>query len=159
MSLCRFAITSSTGECGLFAGPPSIDSSRPFDSSLGLLAALGVTSLPSTAVMAGGEGGFALTGGSAGEDLALQFPTSKKELYQLDSLEPTTGMDMPWSWTSGAALDAGESSAKSFLGGLTLQLKQHERKVLGWQYVLFWQWNHYNDALKHPNGDFTYIFI
>lgn len=67
-SLCRFAVTSSVGECGLFAGPLSIESSRPLGSSLGLLAALGFTSLPSTAVMAVGEGGFALTEGSAGDE-------------------------------------------------------------------------------------------
>lgn len=43
--------------------------------------------------------------------------------FKNDSLEPTTGMDMPWSWESCAALDAGDSSTKSFLGGLTLQWK------------------------------------
>lgn len=52
-------------------------------------------------------------------------PESKNNSIHLknDSLEPTTGMDMPWSGASGAALDAGESSTKSFLGGLTLQEK------------------------------------
>lgn len=45
-----------------------MESSRPLGSSLGLLAALGFTSLPSMAALAGGEGGFALTGGSAGGD-------------------------------------------------------------------------------------------
>lgn len=38
-----------------------------------------------------------------------------------DSLEPMTGMDMPWSVEAGAALGAGEPSTKSCLGGLTLQ--------------------------------------
>lgn len=85
VSLCRFAITSSAGECGLFAGPPSIESSRPFGSSLGLLAALGFTSLPRTPVMAGGEGGFALTGGSAGDDAENNYRCCSRD--QLHSFE------------------------------------------------------------------------
>lgn len=66
------------GEWGLLMAAPLTESSRPLGSSLGLLAALGVTSplrTVLTEVLAGGEGGFALTGG----------------------FEPMTGIDMPWS--------------------------------------------------------------
>lgn len=41
-------------------------------------------------------------------------------LFKSDWQEPTTLVDMPCSWASGAALVAGESSAKSFLGEPTL---------------------------------------
>lgn len=57
------------GECGLLAGVPLTGPSRPFGdgSSLGLLVALGFM-FPLTTVgmelLAGGEGAFALTGGS-----------------------------------------------------------------------------------------------
>lgn len=122
-SLCRFAISSSTGECGLLAGAPLIESSRPLGSSLGLLAALGFTSLASTAVTAGGEGGFALTDGSAGGDGTIPticFSNDNKGILPISRIEPATVMDMPCSWASGAALVAGESSTKSFLGEPTL---------------------------------------
>ncbi len=68
VSLCLLTTSSSVGECGLLVGAPLVESSRPLGSSLGLLAALGVTSPLSTVVMellAGGVGAFALTGGSA----------------------------------------------------------------------------------------------
>lgn len=120
MSLCRFAISSSTGECGLLAGAPLIESSRPLGSSLGLLAALGFTSLASTAVTAGGEGGFALTDGSAGGDDRIHFSEDNKGNLPISRMEPATVMDMPCSGASGAALVAGESSTKSFLGEPTL---------------------------------------
>lgn len=61
-SLCLLARSSCVGECGLLAGA-AWGSSRPFGSSLGLLAAVGC-SLPLKTVLmealAGGEGGFAL---------------------------------------------------------------------------------------------------
>lgn len=86
------------------------ESSRPLGSSLGLLAALGVTSSLSASVMeplAGGEGGLALTGGSAGgdgyrhEEIRSVYPQILADWvnshWKNDSLEPMTGMDMPWS--------------------------------------------------------------
>lgn len=86
-SLCLLVRSSCVGECGLLAGAPLTESSRPLGSSLGLLVALGSTfplSAVLTELLAGGEGGFALTGG----------------------FEPMTGMDMPWSVAAGAALGA-----------------------------------------------------
>lgn len=52
------------GECGLLAEALWVGSSRPFGSSLGLLAALGFSLPLRTELMealAGGEAGFALT--------------------------------------------------------------------------------------------------
>lgn len=66
-SLCLLAWSSSTGDGGLLAE----SSARPLDSSLGLLAALGVISPLSTGVtelLAGGEGGFVLGGGSSEQE-------------------------------------------------------------------------------------------
>lgn len=66
-SLCLLAWSSSTGDGGLLTE----SSARPLDSSLGLLAALGVRSPLSTGVtelLAGGEGGFVLGGGSSGQE-------------------------------------------------------------------------------------------
>ena len=67
VSLSLLVMSSSVGECGLLAGAPLIESSRPLGSSLGLLAALGITSPLSSGgveLLAGGEGGFVFIGGS-----------------------------------------------------------------------------------------------
>lgn len=64
VSLCLLARSSCVGECGLLAGAPLTESSRPLGSSLGLLVALGCASPLSTVLtelLAGGEGGLALT--------------------------------------------------------------------------------------------------
>lgn len=57
--------SSCVGECGLLEGAPLTESSRPLGSSLGLLVAVGFA-LPVMELLAGGEGGFALRGGSSG---------------------------------------------------------------------------------------------
>lgn len=92
-SLCRFAVSSSTGECGLLTGAPLMESSRPLGSSLGLLAALGFTSLAA----GGGEGGFALTDGSAGGGDAIRFSKGNKGILPVSRTEPATVMGMPCS--------------------------------------------------------------
>lgn len=62
MSLCFLVRSSSVGECGLLVGAPFTESSRPLDSSFGLLVAFGFT-LPLTTVgmelLLGGDGAFA----------------------------------------------------------------------------------------------------
>lgn len=84
-------------------------SARPLDSSLGLLAALGVISPLSTGVtelLAGGEGGFVLGGGSSEQEhkgirsgpfIHKYYSFMLIVFVQKYSLEPMTGMDMPWS--------------------------------------------------------------
>lgn len=57
--------SSCVGECGLLGGAPLMESSRPLGSSLGLLVAVGFTLLLME-LLHGGEGGFALRGGSSG---------------------------------------------------------------------------------------------
>lgn len=56
--------SSCVGECGLLEGAPLTESSRPLGSSLGLLVAVGFALLVME-LLAGGEGGFALRGGSS----------------------------------------------------------------------------------------------
>lgn len=80
------------------------ESSRPLGSSLGLLAALGVTSSLGASVMeplAGGEGGSAGGDGYRHEEIRSVYPQILADWvnshWKNDSLEPMTGMDMPWS--------------------------------------------------------------
>lgn len=58
------------GECGLLAGAPFRESSRPLGSSLGLLVALGFSLAADTPLMellGGGDGDLDFTGEGSGE--------------------------------------------------------------------------------------------